>query len=116
MSDYLGPEIEQSIRKLIVKVPNFPIPRYVFTDITPLLERDPVAFRTLVNQMCAVHQLHPPDVILCIESSGYLFGAPMSYELGSRIVLARRSGKLPRPTLHQPYAMGYDQHRHMEIH
>jgi len=116
MREYLTQDVEQTIRTLIVKVPNFPIPRCTFTDITPILERDPIAFQALIHQMCAPHRLHPPEVILCIESCGYLFGAPMAYALGSRIVLARQAGKLPRPTLHQAYAMGYDRHRHMEIH
>jgi adenine phosphoribosyltransferase len=101
---------------LVVKVADFPIPGGNFTDITPILERDPLAFRMLIQQMATPHRRARPEIVVCIESFGYLFGAPIAYELGSRIVLARRGGKLPRPTLRRTYAMGYDRHREMEIH
>ena len=35
-------------------------------------------------------------MIVCIESFGYVFGAPVAYLLGTRLILARRAGKLPR--------------------
>ncbi len=116
MSEGLPRDVEQALRALIVQIPNFPQPPIVFNDITPILERDPGAFRALVHQMREPHRAHPPDVIVCIESFGYLFGAPLAYDLGCRIVLARRGGKLPRPTLQQDYGMGYDHARRMEIH
>jgi adenine phosphoribosyltransferase len=40
----------------------------------------------------------------------------MAYQLDSRIVMARRAGKLPRPTSHITYEMGYDRNREMHIH
>ena len=40
----------------------------------------------------------------------------MAYHLGSRIVMARRAGKLPRPTCQITYEMGYDRNREMHIH
>jgi adenine phosphoribosyltransferase len=45
----------------------------------------------------------PPDAILCVEACGFLFGAPMALALGARLVLARRPGKLPRPTVQRDY-------------
>lgn len=116
MTDGLPPDVEQALRALIVKIPNFPQAPIVFNDITPILERDPIAFRALVHHMGEPHRTTPPDIIVCIESFGYLFGAPLALDFGCRIVLARRAGKLPRSTLHQEYGMGYDHARRMEIH
>src|SRR4029434_10902995 len=43
----------------------------------------------------------PPDCLVCIESFGYVFAAPLAYLLGVRLVLARRQGKLPREKIQQ---------------
>ena len=108
--------IEESIRKLIVKVADFPRAGINFTDITPVLEQNPVAFRTIIDRMCAPYHVEPPDVVVCIEAMGFVFGAPVAYHLGSRVVMARRAVKLPRPTLQIAYDMGYDRNRQMHIH
>jgi adenine phosphoribosyltransferase len=112
----LDPVLEARVRQLIAVVPNFPKPGIKFRDISPILERDPVLFRGLVDAMIQPHVGASPDVIVCIESWGYLFGAPLAYALGSRIVLARRAGKLPRPTLGQTYDMGYATQLRLELH
>jgi len=108
--------LDESIRKLILKIPDFPRAGINFTDITPVLEQDPVAFRTVIDRMCGPHRAEPPEVIVCIDAMGFIFGAPVAYHLGSRIVMARRAGKLPRPTSQTTYEMGYDRNREMHIH
>lgn len=108
--------LEARVRHLITLVPNFPKSGIEFRDISPILERDPMLFRGLVDVMIRPHVNVPPAAIVCIESWGYLFGAPIAYVLGSRIVLARRAGKLPRPTIGQDYDMGYATQMRMEMH
>lgn len=73
-------------------------------------------FRDIVEAMTDAFRTDPPDCLVCIESFGYVFGAPMGYLLGSRIVLARRSGKLPRDVHQQGYDMIYEQGKSLEIH
>ncbi len=107
--------VEESIRNLVVKVANFPRAGINFTDITPILEQNPVAFRALIDRMCSPHRANPPEGVVCVEAMGFVFGAPVAYQLGSRIVMARRAGKLPRPTLQITYDMGYDRNRQMHI-
>lgn len=108
---------EQSlIENLFVNIPDFPVPGFNFPDITPILERNPGLFRSIIDRMCYNYILHPPDYILCIESFGYVFGVPMALELRSRILLARRTGKLPRETLRQDYSMCYHPNKRLEIH
>lgn len=109
-------DVEESIRSLSVRVANFPRDGINFTDITPVLEQNPAAFRAVIDRMSAPHRAEPPEVVVCIEAMGFVFGAPVAYHLGSRIVMARRTGKLPRPTLQITYDMGYDRNRQMHIH
>jgi adenine phosphoribosyltransferase len=109
-------DLDESIRNLVVKIANFPRAGINFIDITPILEQSPVAFRAIIDRMCAPHRAEPPDVVVCIEAMGFIFGAPVAYHLGSRVVMARRTGKLPRPTLRITYDMGYDRDREMHLH
>jgi adenine phosphoribosyltransferase len=117
MNQYVTDELKESIRARIATIPGFPVPSVSFTDITPVLEHDPAAFRALVQELCAPHRAQPPDAVLLVESFGYLFGAPLAYELGCRLVLARKEGGLPRRKLRQVYGMGYDPNqRVLEMH
>ncbi|HEV8636141.1 MAG TPA: phosphoribosyltransferase family protein [Chloroflexota bacterium] len=113
----LSDDLDLTVRKLLV--PTYPAPWRGFTDITRVMERDPAAFRALVEEMLAPHRADPPDAVVAVESCGYVFGAPMAYELGSRLILARRAGKLPRPTLRHRYravGIGPAPDREMEVH
>ncbi|MFL5383795.1 MAG: hypothetical protein ACJ8GN_14845, partial [Longimicrobiaceae bacterium] len=92
-------------------VPGFPIPGFVFPDITPLLEQEPEIYRAIINEFITRIAPYSPDFLVCIDSFGYLFGAPVAYMLGIRIVLARRTGKLPRQTACAQYDMVYDTNR-----
>lgn len=117
MPDRLSAEMDLVIRRLIN--PAFPTPTRSFTDITLVLEQHAGAIRALVLEMCQPHRSEPPGVLVCIESCGYLFGAPMAFELGCPMVLARRAGKLPRATLRREYqssGLATDPTRIMEIH
>src|SRR5262245_980030 len=92
--------LDETVRKLILQIRDFPRAGIIFTDITPVLEQDPVVFRAVIDRMCGPHRAEPPEVIVCIDAMGFIFGSPMAYQLDSRVVMARRAGKLPRPTSH----------------
>jgi adenine phosphoribosyltransferase len=104
------------VEAMIKIVPDFPRPNIRFRDISPILENDPSLFRAVIDQMAKRHRGNPPDCVVCIESWGYVFGAPLAYLLGSRICLARRPGKLPRKTIKQGYVMCYASDKLLEIH
>src|SRR5437870_13464390 len=97
----LAPDAARAIRTLLNL--NHPEPWRGFIDITRFLERDPDCLRALVDAMVAPHRTAPPDAMVCPEACGFVFGAPMAYTLGTRLVLARRPGKLPRPTVRRAY-------------
>lgn len=113
--DVTPEELQEAVRKVIVQVPGFPQDNITFTDISPLLD-EPSLFRNVCQAMWRRHAEDPPDVVLAVESWGYVFGAPVAYELGSRLALARRANKLPRPTLGVDYDMGYALGLRLEIH
>lgn len=117
MPGSLTAELDLVIRRLIN--PAYPAPTRAFTDITLVLERHAGAFRALVLEMSRPHRAKPPDVLVAIESCGYLFAAPMAFELGCPLALARRAGKLPRATLRRDYrtsGLAVDPARTMEMH
>ena len=117
MSHPLPADMELRIHRLLS--PNYPDPWRGFTDITRILERDPAAFAALVDALAAPYRQAPPDAVLCPESCGFLFGAPIAYSLGTRLVLARRPGKLPRPTHRRAYqalGIGPSPERELAIH
>ena len=70
----------------------------MFRDITPVLQ-DPKAFKEVIDSMCeTVHDMNP-DVIVGIESRGFVLGAPIAMELGLGFVPVRKDGKLPDDTI-----------------
>jgi adenine phosphoribosyltransferase len=92
--------------KLIRDVPDFPKPGIVFKDIAPLLGRGP-AWRTVTEALLAEVAKLRPDRIAGIESRGFLFAAPLAYELGRGLVLVRKPGKLPWQVVREEYALEY---------
>jgi len=78
-----------------------------FRDISPVVEGDPALFRAVVEAMAGLCKETAPDCIMCVESWGYIFGAPVAYLLGRRMCLARRPGKLPREAFVEVYEMSY---------
>lgn len=103
------------MKDIFVNIPNFPIAGFNFPDITPLFEETNL-FNNIIDFYTNEFAISPPNYILCIESFGYLFGAPLAYNLGSRILLCRKAGRLPRASLSQQYDMCYDKNRTLEIH
>ena len=90
----------------IQDVPDFPKPGIVFKDITPLLA-EPRAFAHAIERMAA--RVEPPDVVVAIESRGFLFGAGLALRWHVPLVPARKPGKLPRATVRETYALEYGQ-------
>ena len=109
-------DLRRAVKAAVRVVPDFPSPGVKFRDISATWEQQPQLFRLLVDEIARPFREPPPDVVLSIESLGYLFGAPVAYLLQCRLVLARPSGKLAGDTLRAPYAMSYAANKHLEIH
>lgn len=89
--------IEQ-LKDLIVEVKDFPKPGIGFKDISPLVH-DAAGFNFVVDKLTAWAKKKKPDVIVGIESRGYLFAAPVARELRLGLDIIRKKGKLPRKTV-----------------
>lgn len=102
------------VRSLVREIEDFPTKGISFKDITTVLKRGD-ALRYVVQEMAAPFRSARPEVIAGVESRGFIFGAPIAYELGAGFVLIRKPGKLPGPTLSAQYELEYG-HDTLEIH
>ena len=101
-----GEERLALIRSLVRDVPDFPRPGILFRDITTVL-RDPVAWRATVDQLCDAVDAWDFDVVVGIESRGFILGAALAYQLGVGFVPVRKPGKLPGAVHSVDYALEY---------
>ncbi len=102
MSDDRIALIEKSIRD----VPDFPKKGILFKDITPMLA-DPKAFVATIDIMVERFADNRPDVIVGIESRGFIFGAALAARMSASFVPARKPGKLPWKTHKVEYELEY---------
>jgi adenine phosphoribosyltransferase len=90
----------------VVDVPDHPKPGIVFKDITPLIAHGP-AFREVTSLFATAVLPWRPTHLVAIESRGFIFGAALAHALGLGLTLARKPGKLPRPTRRAAYSLEY---------
>jgi len=102
------------LRTFIRDVPDFPKPGIIFRDITPLLQSPSALSATLrlLEERAAARR---PEVIVGIESRGFLFGVPLAARLGLGFVPIRKPGKLPAETHRETYTLEYGEDA-VEIH
>ncbi len=98
----------------IRSVSNFPIEGVLFYDITTLL-KDPLALKESIDLLTAHFQNAGVDVVVGIESRGFIFGIPLAYNMGVGFVPVRKPGKLPAETVAESYALEYGTNS-LEIH
>jgi adenine phosphoribosyltransferase len=102
------------LKAYIRDVPDFPIPGVLFRDITPLL-RSPAAMKHTVDEFTRICREAAVDAVVGIESRGFLFGAPLAYNLGVPFVPVRKPGKLPAARMSIEYSLEYGTNR-LDIH
>ena len=87
-------------------IPDFPKPGILFKDITTML-KDGDAFKSAVDGLLAKVKGKPIDVVVGMESRGFIFGAPIAYALGVGFVPVRKLGKLPADVVSVEYDLEY---------
>ena len=97
---------EATMKELIRDIPDFPEPGIMFRDITPVLQ-NAKAFHEVICSMVDCVRGMKPDVVVGIESRGFILGAPISLELGAGFVPVRKIGKLPYDTIQAEYSLEY---------
>lgn len=91
---------------IVRDIPDFPKPGIHFKDITTLL-KDPIAFRYTIDRFVEYAKAQQPDVIVAVESRGFIFAAPIAERLGAGFVPVRKPGKLPAVTTKIEYELEY---------
>ena len=103
-----------SISAHIRDVADFPKPGILFRDITPLLA-NAAAFGAAIEQFASLIAPHQVEGLVAIESRGFIFGTALAQRLGLPLLLVRKPGKLPRPTVSVAYQLEYGTDR-VEMH
>lgn len=94
------------LKKHIAHIADFPKPGILFYDFSPLLAHA-AAWKYCVNQLAEHIKPYDPDILIGIESRGFLVAAPLALELGCGFVMVRKSNKLPGPTVGHTYDLEY---------
>ena len=94
------------VEQYITSIPDFPKEGIIFRDITTVLG-DADGFHLAVDEMTALLDGVEFDAIAGLESRGFLFGAPMAYNLHKAFIPIRKQGKLPRATSRMSYELEY---------
>src|SRR5215212_4405519 len=87
-------------------IPDFPKPGILFYDISTLLAH-PQAWRAMIEQLAEAIRPYRPELLVGIESRGFLVAAPLAYALGSGFAMVRKKGKLPGRTVRYSYDLEY---------
>ena len=102
------------LRELVRDVPDFPKPGILFRDLTPLM-RDPAGWQEVIRQLGAVCERLQPELIVGIESRGFIVGTALATAVRLGFVPVRKAGKLPGKVIGVDYALEYGSDR-LEIH
>ena len=90
----------------IREIKDFPTEGILFRDITTLL-KDGRAWASVIEHLTARYRAAPVDVVVGVESRGFIFGGALARELGTGFVPVRKRGKLPARTIEEEYALEY---------
>jgi adenine phosphoribosyltransferase len=87
-------------------IKDFPTEGILFKDITTLLKDGP-AWASVIEHLAAKHRQSNVDVVVGIESRGFIFGGVLAQQLGAGFVPVRKKGKLPFRVIEEEYALEY---------
>ena len=94
------------LKSRIRHVPDFPKAGILFYDITTLL-KEPDGFRATVDQLTRPFEGQGIEVVVGIESRGFILGSAVADRLGAGFSLVRKPGKLPSKTTRASYSLEY---------
>ncbi|PYN88180.1 MAG: adenine phosphoribosyltransferase [Candidatus Rokuibacteriota bacterium] len=87
-------------------IKDFPTEGILFKDITTLLKEGP-AFRCVVDALAERYQKERVDVVVGVESRGFILGGALAHQLEAGFVPVRKPGKLPGKTIKVEYELEY---------
>jgi adenine phosphoribosyltransferase len=95
-----------SLKAKIRNVADFPKAGILFYDITTLLQ-EPVGLRAAIDSLALPFENQGIEMVVGIESRGFIFGAAVAYRLGAGFTPVRKPGKLPSTTVRKTYDLEY---------
>lgn len=96
----------EHLKSKIRHVPDFPKAGILFYDITTLLQ-DRAGFRAAIDSLAMPFADQAIDVVVGIESRGFIFGAAVADRINAGFTPVRKPGKLPSATVRATYALEY---------
>jgi adenine phosphoribosyltransferase len=102
------------LKQMIRSVPDFPKPGINFFDITTLL-KEPAGLKATIDALSAPYADSRIDVVVGIESRGFILGSAVAQQLGAGFVPVRKPGKLPAKAIKEVYELEYGKDA-VEIH
>ncbi len=94
------------IKSRIRTIPHWPKKGIMFRDITTLL-KDPVGLKICIDDFINRYKDKDIDVVVGIDSRGFILGGAIAYLLGKGFVPVRKKGKLPAETEQEEYSLEY---------
>lgn len=95
-----------ALKAKIRDIKDFPTEGVLFKDITTLLKDGP-AFRAVVDHLAGRYQRDQVDVVVGVESRGFIFAGALAHQLNCGFVPVRKLGKLPGKTIEVEYELEY---------
>ena len=102
------------IEEYVRSIPDFPEPGIIFRDVTSILQ-DADGLHLAIDLMQEKLKDVDFDVVVGPESRGFIFGAPIAYNLNKGFIPVRKKGKLPAETIEEDYDLEYGKAT-LEIH
>ena len=102
------------LKKYIRSIQDYPKKGILFRDITTLI-KDKDAFKNCIDQMSKILNKLNYDKIAAIESRGFIFASPLSYNLSKSYILLRKKNKLPAERYSVDFELEYGKAT-LEIH
>ncbi len=94
------------LRSKIRDIKDFPTEGILFKDITTLLKDGP-AWASVIDLLASKYHTAMVDVVVGVESRGFIFGGALAHQLKAGFVPVRKRGKLPAKTIEEEYALEY---------
>ncbi len=103
-----------NFKSFLRHVPDFPKKGILFCDITTLLKQEG-AFRGVIGKLADPYRDQPVDLVVGVESRGFIFAPTIAYLLDAGFVPVRKPAKLPAETIRETYDLEYGQDS-LEVH
>lgn len=96
----------KKLEEYVRSIPDFPEPGIIFRDVTSVLQ-DADGLKLAIDSLQDKIGNQQPDLIVGLESRGFIFGMPLAYNLHVPFIPIRKKGKLPCETVEASYELEY---------